>query len=126
VAQDWIKVCKDTPNKRELAVIATRMGATKAEVFLWWFSLYAWADSQTADGMLPHMSTESLAHAAGVPLEFCVMLGSEEVAWVYEAVSTAGVRGIVFSHWDRHNGKSAKRRAMEANKKQCRRRTVRK
>jgi hypothetical protein len=115
MADFWIKVCKDTPSKRELAIIAQRMGRTKADIFYWWFLLYSWADGQTANGFLPHMDIESISTAAGVPTEFCLGLGGEDVGWLYEVESTpTRPAGMMFSHWDRHNGKSAKKRAQQS------------
>lgn len=122
MADFWLKVCKDTPHKRELAIIARRLNCSKAEAFYWWFTLYAWADGQTADGFLPNMDPETVAGAAGVPEDFVVALGSQDIAWLYPVKSTARLSsGMLFSHWDRHNGKSAKKRGNDAQRKRRKR-----
>ncbi len=122
MADFWIKVCKDTPNKRELAIVARRLGCSKAESFYWWFTLYAWADGQTADGFLPHMDHAAVACAAGIPEDFVAALGTEDIAWLYRVDETARQpAGMLFSNWGLHNGKSAKKRSQDTQRKSRRR-----
>lgn len=122
MADFWIKVCKDTPSKNELAILAERLDVSPGDVFLWWFKLYAWADGQTADGFLPHMTARTVATASGVPESFCVAMGCEDVAWLYRVGETKSrPAGMLFANWGRHNGKSAKKRSQDCQRqRQCR------
>lgn len=122
MADFWIKVCKDTPDKSELVILSERLEASHGDVFLWWFRLWAWADGQTADGFLPHLNVARIAKAARVPETFCHALGSEDVAWLYPVDATkTRPAGMMFAKWDRHNGKSAKKRALDSQRQRnCR------
>ena len=112
MAGDWIKVEKITPDKPEIAILARELGISQADAFLSWFRAYSWADGITADGFVPNLSL-----ADGDSLSRCCpgtfrTLASPILKWVEE---TPG--GLIFSKWNRHNGKSAKNRALEADKK---------
>jgi hypothetical protein len=122
MADFWIKVCKDTPGKSELTILSDRLNASLGDVFLWWFQLYSWADGQTADGFLPHMNARLVAKASGVPEDFCDALGSEDIAWLYQTEGSNGKpSGMLFRNWSRHNGRSAKKRAQDAQRQRRKR-----
>jgi hypothetical protein len=112
---DWIKVCVDIERKREIVLAARLLKKSRAEIVGWLVFLWSWAGGQTADGFIPSMTLRDIAEASGVPLEFCTVLASDDIRWMFEA--TAGGRsGVQFSNWSRHNGESAKKRSL-----QCRR-----
>ena len=114
MADFWLKVCKDTPNKSELVILSDRLNVSRGDVFLWWFLLYSWADGQTANGFLPHMNAKLVADAAGVPENFSAALSSEDIGWLYHVEATATrPAGMLFHNWERHNGRSAKKRAQD-------------
>lgn len=104
---EWIKVCKDTPDKPEFAKIARLLNISRESAFAWWFRVYAWADSQTADGLVRDTTAADVAAMTNTPPKFCQLLGSEAIGWMVETEDG----DILFRHWDRHNGKSAKQRA---------------
>lgn len=119
MAADWIKVCKDTPNKPELLLVSKLIQQPRSESFLLWFSLYCWADAQTKDGFLPHLTLADVAELSGVSLDFCIALGTEGVRWMFPTESTKSrPAGIQFAKWDRHNGDCAKKRADAARRQQ--------
>lgn len=122
MADFWIKVCKDTPQKGEFAILSERLDMSIGDVFLLFFRLYSWADGQTADGFLPHMTAKRISEVSGVAEDFCVALGSEDIGWLYHVSESDGKpAGMVFKNWNRHNGMSAKKRAQD-NQRQRRRR----
>lgn len=119
---DWLKVQKSTPDKPEIAILARKLGVSIGEAFLSWFRVYCWADGISHDGCVPFLSLcdgDTLSHA--IP-GTCDALASEEIGWL-EDMAEGGIR---FVHWDRHNGKSAKQRALDAEKKRQQRSLSRK
>lgn len=115
-------MCKDTPVKRELGLAADITGMSDAEVFLEWFTLYAWLDSQTQDGFLIGYTLERLAASAKVSKGFCFALASDTIRWLLPVHATdSKPRGIRVANWDRHNGQCAKKRALDARRQQLNR-----
>jgi hypothetical protein len=112
MAGDWLKVEKVTPDKPEIAILARKLGVSQGEAFLSWFRVYSWADGITCPGFVPHLSPEDADTASHAAPGTCSALASREIGWL----ATDG-GGIQFINWDRHNGKSAKSRALEAEKK---------
>ena len=102
----WIKIETHTPDKAEIRHIARRCGCTKAEAFLAFFRLFVWLDEQTEDGQVEFFTAADADEIAGLA-GFGEAL--QEVRWL-----TFGPTGAVVTNWDRHNGKSAKKRCLEA------------
>lgn len=109
MAGDWIKVEKHTPNKPELRYVARTCGCTQAEAFLAWFKLWSYLDDQTDDGYVRFLSASD-ADEIGTLCGLGAALA--DVGWL---VFDAG--GVQVVHWERHNGRSAKRRASETERK---------
>ena len=107
----WIKIETHTPDKAEIRHIARRCHCTKAEAFLAFFRLFVWLDEQTDDGHVEFFTPEDADDLAGLP-GFGDAL--QEVRWI-----TFSPGGAVVSNWDRHNGQSAKRRCMDAERKRA-------
>ena len=105
----WIKIETHTPDKAELRHIARLCNCTKAEAFLAFFRLFVWLDEQTEDGHVDFFTTADADDIAGLK-GFGEAL--QEVRWVLFSAS-----GAVVSKWDRHNGQSAKRRILDAERK---------
>lgn len=112
MAGDWIKVEKATPDKPEVAILARRLGVSRADAFLSWFRVYCWADHVTASGIVPHLSHDDCDTLSGALPGTCQALAAPEIGWL-----TADADSMVFSNWDRHNGTSAKRRVYETERK---------
>jgi hypothetical protein len=102
----WIKIETHTPDKTELRHIARRCRCSKADAFLACFRLFVWLDEQTEDGHVDFFTAADADELASLP-GFGEAL--EEVRWI-----TFGPTGAVVSNWDRHNGQSAKRRCLDA------------
>ena len=102
----WIKVETHTPDKGELRHIARRCQCSRAEAFLAFFRVFVWLDEQTDDGHVDYFTEADADEIAGLA-GFGAALA--EVGWVH-----FGSAGAVVSNWDRHNGQSAKRRCLDA------------
>ena len=110
----WIKVETHTPEKAEIRHIARLCGCTKAEAFLAFFRVFVWLDEQTDDGHVEFFTPADADEIAGLK-GFGEAL--QEVRWIM-----FGPTGAVVSNWDRHNGQSAKRRCLDAERKRAVRR----
>jgi hypothetical protein len=108
MSTNWIPVCKDTPNKPEILLLAKHLRIPKETAFALWFKLYAWADGQTADGWFPHMTLRDIAEAAEVPEPVCRTLASPDIHWLMECGGDNP--GVLIRNWGYHNGKCAKER----------------
>lgn len=102
----WIKVEVKTPEKPEIRQIARRCKCTTAEAFLAFFRLYVWFDSNTDDGHVEWFTKEDADEIGQLP-----GLGDalEEVRWVMFNQNVT-----VIANWERHNGESAKKRCLAA------------
>jgi len=102
----WIKVETHTPDKAELRQIARLCHCTKAEAFLAFFRVFVWLDEQTEDGHVDYFTPDDADEIGGL-----AGLGNalETVRWI-----TFSPGGAVVANWERHNGKSAKKRIIEA------------
>lgn len=112
MAGDWIKVEKLTPDKPEMAILARKLGVSMGEAFMNWFRVYAWADGVTCPGFVPNLSPADVDALSRARPGTCQALCSVEIAWMQLRSD-----GVAFNNWDRHNGKSAKARALETEKK---------
>ena len=102
----WIKVETHTPDKAELRQIARLCHCSKAEAFLAFFRVFVWLDEQTEDGHVDYFTPNDADDIGGL-----TGLGNalETVRWI-----TFSPGGAVVANWERHNGKSAKKRIIEA------------
>ena len=100
----WIKVEVSTPDKTEMRVIARECHCSRADAFLAFFLFFRFADTQTDDGTLPMLTAADVDDIAGLPGFANAM---ETVGWL-----TVTSTGFTVRNWDRHNGQSAKRRAI--------------
>jgi hypothetical protein len=103
---DWLMVEKVTPQKPEIIAIAADLHAEPDAVFGKCFRLWAWADSHSITGSVPGMTAALVDSLIGLP-GFANAL--EKVGWlVFQA------NGIELPNFQRHMGKSAKARALTA------------
>jgi hypothetical protein len=101
----WIKVETHTPDKQEIRHIARSCNVSKADAFSAWFRLWSWFDGETADG---HMSFLTMADCDEVAKLPGIGKALAAVQWI--EFSDDG--GAIIFNWDRHNGESAKKRAV--------------
>ena len=102
----WIKIETHTPDKVEVRQIARLCGCTRAEAFLALFHWFVWLDEQTESGDVDFFTPADADEIGGL-----AGLGNalETVRWV-----TFSQTGAVVANWDRHNGESAKKRCLAA------------
>jgi hypothetical protein len=110
----WIRIEATTPDKPEVIAIAARLGLTENEVLGGLVRLWIWADqnctavTQNSNALsVTPASLDRIARATGI----AEALLSPDVGWLLSGPEPGGV---VFSNFDRHNGKSAKTRALSA------------
>lgn len=106
MAGDWIKVQHATPDKPEVAMIAERLGIDPDAVTGKLVRLWIWADQQTVDGNAASVTKTLLERVTFCP-GICDAL--ESVGWL--EIEDGNIR---LPHFDRHNGESAKQRALGA------------
>lgn len=102
----WIKVDVTTCDKVKIIHIARSCGVRVNEAFGAWFRLWAWFDGVTEDGRLDFLRPEDCDAKAGLN---GIGAALADVGWI-----EFGERGAMIIGWDKHNGKSAKKRAMTA------------
>jgi DNA replication protein DnaT len=100
----WIKIDVNTPDKPEIRAAARLCDISIPEAFLAFFKLWAYFDQHTATGFIPALNLADLDDLSGVKGFGRAM---QHVGWLDE-----DTRGIAVSNWDRHNGESAKKRAL--------------
>lgn len=111
MAGDWIKVETTTPDKPEVIAIAEMLGIDQDAVVGKLIRIWLWADQQTFDGN---------AGGNGVSVTFAFLdrctfvpgFGSalEKVGWLARRPDGT----LTFPNFDRHNGTTAKSRALTA------------
>jgi len=105
MAGDWIKMRVDLDKDPAVISISADLNVTECTVVGMLHRLWAWADAQSRNG-----------HVAGVTKKWIdryvchdgVADALEKVGWLREENG-----GITFPNFDRHNGQSAKKRALE-------------
>ena len=118
MAGDWIKIETVTPDKPEIDALAELLGASVNEVLGALVRLWIWADQQTVDGNAHSVTESAIDRHSGVT-GFADALLSPSVAWMLRGENG----GFVFPNFDRHNGQTAKNRALTAKRvRECRQR----
>lgn len=104
---DWIKVEKITPRKLEVRQVALDCGCSQGDAFMGWFNLWSYLDNEVGeDGFLRGYTPQMADQDAGL---IGIAASLERSGWlVFDAV------GCSVMNWKRHNGKSAKQRALTA------------
>ena len=107
MAGDWIKVELCTPDKPEVLRIARILGIDKDAVFGKLIRFWAWADKNSVDGVVDGVvdnDVDAICYQVG----FGKALVS--VGWLSIDES---LEKIIVPKFDRHNGESAKKRALK-------------
>jgi len=110
MAGDWIKVENVTPDKPELITMAGILGIDQDAVLGKLIRLWKWADEQTFFGD----ATRDGVSVTKLFIDQCTRVtgfadAMESVGWLTQLKS-----GLAFPNFDRHNGKTAKTRALTA------------
>jgi hypothetical protein len=106
MAGDWIKVESVTPNKPEVFKIADLCDIEPEHAFGSLLCIWIWADQHTEDGNAVSVTRRLVDRTAGVTGFADAM---EKVGWL-----VIHPDGACFPNFDRHNGKTAKNRALTA------------
>ena len=100
----WIKIEDSTPDKPEVWKMAERLGIDADAVVGKLVRVWIWADHQTLDGNAVSVTSALLDRCAGVTGFAAAMA---EVGWL-----KVSAEGLSFINFDRHNGETAKKRAL--------------
>ena len=106
MAGDWLKFEKATPDKPEVFAIAATLGIDPDAVVGKLMRVWSWFDTHTIDGNAPSVTPELLDRIAGVAGFVTAMSAAE---WI-----VVGEHGLELPNFDRHNGKTSKKRALTA------------
>ncbi len=108
----WIKLEIGFIDKPEIAILAKKLGVSYSEAAVSVIRVLIWADANVSDGCVPFLSPSDLDTLSRCLQGTCEALASPEIGWL----SVDGGK-LSFSNWDRHNGTSAKTRALDTDKK---------
>ena len=112
MAGDWLKVEKITPDKPEIGHIARACGISPVEAFAAWFRLWVYFDTVTADGDVRFLTPDDVDRVARQPGLGNALSSDQGCGWI-----TFHAGGATITNWDRHNGESAKQRALDTDRK---------
>jgi DNA replication protein DnaT len=106
VAVPWIKIEHTTPDKPEIDAIADLLGIDPDHVFGILVRLWIWADQQTEKGNARSVTKKAIDRRAKVNDFADAMIA---VGWL-----TCDSAGLTFINFEKHNGQTAKQRAVTA------------
>ena len=110
MAGDWIKIRSDISRTREVAVGARKLAVSRHEYVGMCVAFWTWADHQTVDGYLPAMTPNDIDSVLDASEGFAETL--KAVGWLMQDDG-----GLLVPNFERHNGTSGKRRAVDAERK---------
>jgi|GEM_PF-719589 len=111
MANDWIKMRMNLADDPAVIGIAARTKLDRYGVVGRLQTLWSWADEHAADGFLPHVTAKVIDEKLGRRGFTAAM---EDVGWI-----ECTAEGVRFPKFDRHNGESAKVRALEMERKRA-------
>ena len=106
MAGDWIKWEKGLPQKPKVVAMAAELGLDRRIVAALCMRFWEWADDVTTTGRVPNITIEFIDDLVRTPGFTKVF---SKVGWIRLQTD-----GISIPNFKRHNGKSAKRRALQA------------
>ena len=110
MAGDWIKFEHVTPDKPEVWKIADILGIDADAVIGKLVRIWIWADQQTTDGNAGSVTSAMLDRISGVTGFVAAMT---KAGWLEQSEG-----GFRFVNFDRHNGETAKQRALTSKRVQ--------
>ena len=111
MAYDWIKWVKGLSRRREVLVLARKVNMTRREAACCCMEMWEWVDHETTDGHIRGATRDDIDGLLDVP-GFAVALEAQEVGWL-----VVTDQGLTFPRYERNNGETAKKRALEQRKK---------
>lgn len=109
MAGDWIKIRKDLITDPDVVNIATLCGLDEFGVAGRLISVWSWLDTHSVDGRRVPIADPFLDRLTGLAGFAAAM---RRVGWL-----TGNAGSLTFPDYEKHNGKTAKNRAVEAKKK---------
>jgi hypothetical protein len=106
MAGDWIKLEAVTPDKPEIYGVSERLGCSHGDAFLACVRLWIWVDQQSLKGNGIAVTKTSLDRIGGLERFSDALI---DVGWLNEKNGR-----VTIPNFDRHNGKTAKDRALTA------------
>ena len=110
---NWIKWVKGLTRRAEVVRMASgqtsALIADRRRVAVACMEFWEWADDETTDGFIAGCTSAFVDDLVSLPGFYSAMIGVE---WIQETP-----QGIVIKNFARHNGESAKRRAVDADRK---------
>jgi hypothetical protein len=111
VAGEWIKVEKSTPDKPEVLRIARELSIDRDAVFGKLMLVWMWFDANSVDGVVDGAVDEDVDALVRHP-GFAISMRS--VKWLETTSEQIGKEGLRLPNFDRHNGETAKKRALKS------------
>lgn len=113
MSANWIKWIKGLVRRREVIAVANKLSTDRRVVACCCMMMWEWADDNTIDGHVEGVTAGDIDAEVGLN---GFSLAVESVGWLrfHEG-------GVSIPRWDRHNGESAKSRAL-ATERQSRKR----
>lgn len=110
MAGDWIKVESCTPNKPEVMKLARLLGVSRDDAFGKAMRFWIWVDGISVDGHVDGVTSHDVD----------AVVGAERVARAFESVGWLRIddenQSIEIPNFERHNGQTAKARALKTNR----------
>lgn len=111
----WIKVDHDTLSKPETLTMARELNVSVYEILGRCVAVWCWADVNTEDGFVRGATLADLDRVAGMQGLGALMARCGWIAECTDPQNACGkAGGILFINFLTHNGRSARRRALQA------------
>lgn len=122
MAGDWIKWQRGLSRKPEVLRMSARLGRSRHEIAALLMEVWEWTDEQVAD---PDEEGNAIVRIESGQARAFIdhltgLLGFAEAMSAENWISFRSAH-VAFPNWGRHNGKSAKRRALDAERKRSER-----
>jgi DNA replication protein DnaT len=109
MAGHWIPWEVGLHQKSEVVRMAKACGVHPHEMAARCMIVWAWAQDQTVDGIIPGLTAADISRTVGIP-EIGEAL--QAVGWLTDLTD-----GISFPNWERFNGRPSKQRMLSAERK---------
>lgn len=109
MAGDWIKMRGNLWDDPRVTKLCDITGQTEAAIVGGLYWLWATADQHTEDGCMPGLTLRQIDRKTGIDGFGAALV---EIGWLRD-----DPRGVMIHHFTEHNGASAKRRCMDAQRK---------
>jgi len=107
MAGDWIKVEHATTRKAEVMKMARMLGVNRREMVGTLVDFFVWCDANCVDGIVDGVVDADVDEVMMCPGLSAVL---KEVGWLSFDADPPKMRMV---NWDRHNGETAKKRALK-------------